>query len=309
MNIIEKIPIPVSGLILSLFSLGNLLQDIHPHLRYLFGSIGAIFLILMILKVIFYPDSIKNDFKNPVIVSSSGTFSMSLMILSTYLAPFTPLFAYGIWIVGIVLHIMLMIYFTYRFIIRDFDINTVYPTYWIVFVGITMGAITANIHGITEIDFIFFTIGFISMLITTPLIFYRYIKYPKIPDMNKPLICIFTALFSILIVGYLNSADIISNTFLITLYLIACVFYMFALFKFISYRNLDFYPSFSAFTFPFVISALATKGIVTKISNANIILNSILTIETIIAVFLVVYVLIRYIKFFKNNKKVEINST
>ena len=309
MNIIEKIPIPVSGLILSLFSLGNLLQDIHPHLRYLFGAIGAIFLILMILKVIFYPNSIKNDFKNPVIVSSSGTFSMSLMILSTYIAPFTPLFAYGIWIVGIVLHIMLMIYFTYRFIIRDFDINAVYPSYWIVFVGITMGAITANIHGITEIDFIFFTIGFVSMLVTTPLIIYRYIKYPNIPDMNKPLVCIFTALFSILIVGYVNSADIISNTFLITLYTIACAFYMFALFKFISYRNLDFYPSFSAFTFPFVISALATKGIVAKISNANIILNSILTIETIIAIFLVVYILIRYIKFFKNSKKVEINST
>ena len=309
MNIIEKIPIPISGLILSLFSLGNLLQDIHPYLRYLFGVIGAIFLILMILKVIFYPENVKNDFKNPVIVSSSGTFSMSLMILSTYFISFMPTFAYAIWILGIGLHIMLMIYFTYRFIIHDFDINTVYPTYWIVIVGITMGALTANVHGITEIDFIFFLIGFVSMLITTPLIFYRYIRHPQVPDMNKPLICIFTALFSILIVGYLNSADIISNTFLLILYSIACVFYIFALLKFISYRNLDFYPSFSAFTFPFVISALATKGIVTKISNSNIILNSVLTIETLIAVFLVVYVLVRYIKFFKNSKKVEINST
>lgn len=309
MSIIERIPIPISGLILSLFSLGNLVQDIHPYLRYIFGCIGAVFLVLMVLKVILYPKSIRNDFKNPVIVSSSGTFSMNLMILSTYLASFMPIFAYGVWICGVALHIMLMVYFTYRFIVHDFDINAVYPSYWIVFVGITMGAITANVHGITEIDFIFFLIGFVSMIVTTPLIFYRYIKHPQVPDMNKPLICIFTALFSILIVGYLNSANSISNTFVTILYSLACVFYVFALFKCISYRHLDFYPSFSAFTFPFVISALATKGIVTKISNTNILLNSALTLETIIATFLAIYILIRYIEFFKNSEKVENDST
>ena len=121
MSLIKNIPIPVCGLILALLSLGNLSQDIHPYLRYLFGSIGIIFLILMVLKIIFYPNSIKEDFKNPVIVSSSGTFSMSLMILSTYIIQFSPSIAYAIWIIGIVLHILLMIYFTYHFIIHDFS--------------------------------------------------------------------------------------------------------------------------------------------------------------------------------------------
>lgn len=298
MNFIEKLPIPVSGLILALFSLGNLVQDIHPSLRYLFGGIGGIFLILMLLKIILYSETIKNDFKNPIIVSSSGTFSMALMLLSTYLTSFTPSIAYTIWIIGIALHILLMIYFTYNFVMRTFDINTVYPSWWIVYVGITMGAITANAHGINEIDYLFFILGFISMIITTPLMFYRYIKHPNKMDMNKPLICIFTALFSILIVGYLNSAQTISNEFLITLYVLACIFYIFSFYKLMDYRNLDFYPSFSAFTFPFVISALATKAIVTKISS-NVILNGILTIETAIALILVIYVLIRYMIFLK----------
>ena len=298
MNIVEKLPLPASGLILALFSLGNLVQDIHPSLRYLFGTIGGIFLILMVLKVIFYPEKVKNDLKNPIILSSCGTFSMALMILSTYLTSFMPIIAYTIWIIGIILHIMLMIYFTYRFIIREFDINIVYPSWWIVYVGITMGAITANVHGIQDIDFIFFLIGFASMILTTPLIIYRYIKYPNKMDMNKPLICIFTALFSILIVGYLNSADHIINEFAMGLYVIACIFYIFALYKFIDYRNLDFYPSFAAFTFPFVISALATKGIAGKIAS-NIIMNDILILETAIAIVLVIYVLARYVIFLK----------
>lgn len=287
---------------LALFSLGNLLQDVHPYLRYFFGALGTIILILMILKVVLYPQDVKNDFKNPVIVSSSGTFSMSLMILSTYLIPIMPNIAYSVWIIGIALHILLMIYFTYHFIMRNFDISTVYPSYWIVFIGITMAAITSHAHSIEEIGFFFFTIGFVAMLITLPLVIYRYIKDSDIPDMNKPLICIFTAVLSILIVGYLNSSQSISTGFIMSLYSIACVFYIFALSKFIQYLNLDFYPSFSAFTFPFVISALATKGVLNHIGE-NIILTDILEIETVIAVLIVTYVLIRYMLFLKNSWK------
>lgn len=300
MNLIKNIPIPIAGIILATLSLGNLLQDIHPLLRYGFGMIGVAFLILIMLKVIFYPQDIKNDFKNPVVVSSSGTFSMSLMILSTYIIPFTSSIAYAIWILGVVLHILLIIYFTYHFIIHDFNISNVYPSYWIVYVGITMAAITAHFHGINEMDFIFFEIGFIGMLVSTPIVLYREFVYKNIPDANKPLTCIFTALFSILIFGYLNSAESISNEFTILLYAIACIFYIFAFYKLVSFRNLEFYPSFAAFTFPFVISALATKGILSAIGN-NSILNTVLILQTAIATVLVVYVIVKYCIYLKNS--------
>ena len=298
MNLIKNIPIPICGLILALLSLGNLTQDINPYLKLLFGGIGFLFLILIILKIVFYSQTVKEDFKNPVIVSSSGTFSMSLMILSTYLNGFQSSLAISVWILGIALHILLIIYFTYHFIMHNFNISYVYPSYWITFVGITMAAITSNIHAVTEIGFIFFIIGFIFMIITLPLVIYRYLKYPQVPDANKPLICIFTAIFSILIVGYLNSTQNISNEFILVLYGIACIFYIFSLAKFIEYRNLEFFPSFSAFTFPFVISALATKSVLNLIGT-NSILNALSKIEIAIAVIVVLYVLIRYVKFLK----------
>ena len=119
--------------------------------------------------------------------------------------------------------------------------------------------------------------------------------------MNKPLICIFAAVLNILIVGYINSAPDINMNFVITLYLFACIFYIFALYKFIEYRNLKFYPSFAAFTFPFVISANATKEI-SNLVNTTFIFNNILKIETAIALILVIYVLIKYIKFLKIDK-------
>ena len=293
---IEKIPLPICGVILALFSLGNLLNDTHPLLKAICATVGMIFLILIISKLILYPEKIKADFQNPILTSNSGTFSMSLMLLSTYLSPFIPNIAFGIWILGVALHILLMIYFTYHFIIHNFNILTVYPSYWIVYVGITMGAITAHAHNLEEIGIIFFIVGFIAMILTMPLIIYRYIKYTDIPNGNKPLICIFTAVLSILIVGYINSFNTISNEFLMVMYIFACILYIFAFVKFIEYRNLEFYPSFAAFSFPFVISGLATKGVISKI-GPNIILNNILNIETVIATIIVAYVLMKYIKF------------
>ena len=54
MNLIKKLPIPISGLALALLSLGNLLQDMNPNVRYLFGAMGAIIIILLINTDFFY---------------------------------------------------------------------------------------------------------------------------------------------------------------------------------------------------------------------------------------------------------------
>ena len=292
MNVIEKLPVPISGLILAILSLGNLLQG-YP--RVVCGAVGVILILMLLLRVIIYPGSVRQDLSNPIILSNSGTFSMALMILSTYINPFNADLALGVWILGVALHILLIVWFTYRFIICDFDLMTVYPSYWIVFIGITMGAITAHVHGLTEIAYLFFVFGFIMMLITLPLVVYRYVRYPNILDQNKPLICIFTAVMSILIVGYTNSFNALSYEFLMVLYTVAFVFFLFAFYKFIEYRNLDFYPSFSAFTFPFVITAVASKEVFAI--NQWSFFNVIIPIQTFIALVLVIYVFVRYFRF------------
>ena len=297
MNIdfVKKLPIPISGLILAILSLGNLLQAYGSIFKLVCGVFGVILILMLVLKLVFYPDVIRDDLLNPIILSNSGTFTMALMILSTYINAFDGTLAIGVWILGVALHILLIIWFTYRYIICDFNITVVYPSYWIVFIGITMGAITAHVHGLSEIGFIFFLFGFIAMLITLPLVIYRYLRYPNESDANKPLICIFTAVMSILIVGYTNSVNVISNGFLMVLYSIAFVFFLFALSKVIEYRKLKFYPSYSAFTFPFVITAIASVE-VSQIFNSWI-FSILIPIQTVIAVVLVIYVFYNYIEF------------
>ena len=294
-NFIKRLPIPVSGLILAILSLGNLLQVYSSNFRLVCGIFGCILIIMVLLKLILYSQNVRNDLSKPVILSNSGTFSMALMVLSTYINSFSGDLALAIWILGVALHILLIIYFTCHYIVRNFNINTVYPSWWIVFIGITMGAITAHVHGLDEIGFLFFLFGFISMLITLPLVIYRYLKYPNKEDSNKPLICIFTAVMSILIVGYTNSVNGVSNEFLVLLYAFAFAFFLFASYMVYEYRNLDFYPSFSAFTFPFVITAIASTEVF-KIFGSGI-FNYIILIQTITAVILVICVTYRYLKY------------
>ena len=85
-NTIKKIPIPLCGVMLGLAALGNLLQSYSEGIRYICGILAAFLLILVLLKLIMFPQMVREDMKNPIMASASGTFPMALMLLSVYLA-------------------------------------------------------------------------------------------------------------------------------------------------------------------------------------------------------------------------------
>ena len=297
MNIIKNLPLAITGLILAILSLGKIFTDFSS----IFYIIGSILILLVLLKLILHFDAFNNELNQLIALSTFGTFSMALMLFSTYLKPlFLPLsqtIAFGIWILGIIIHLTIIILFTKNYVLANFDIESVFASWWIVYIGITMAAITAPAYDLQQYGFIFFGIGFILMIPTFVLISYRYLKFTAIDDKNKPFICIYTALFSILLVGYVNALNIDGN-FLSVIYIIACIFYVFAIFqafKLLIIEKLEFMPSFSAFTFPFVISAIAT-GEAYKFFGLTI-LNYLFYIQAVIALFLVMFVLYNYLKF------------
>lgn len=81
---------------------------------------------------------------------------------------------------------------------------------------------------------------------------------------------------------------------------VATVLYIFSIVKAIGYLKLKFYPSYAAFTFPFVISAIATKQTMACLANMGQpmpVLKYVVLIETVIAVVFVVYTFIRFMGF------------
>ena len=254
-DVIKKVPIPLCGVMLGAAALGNLLQSYSEGIRYVCGIFAAFLLILVLLKLIMFPGAVKEDMGNPIMASVSGTFPMALMILSTYVKPFIGKAAYYIWLLAIILHIILIIYFTVKFVLK-LQMPKVFASYYIVYVGIAVAAVTAPT--------------------------------------------------SLCIAGYVQSVTPKSYGFLMAMFVVATVIYIFALVKAVGYLKMPFFPSYAAFTFPFVISAIATKQTMACAANMGHpmpFLQYVVLIETIIAVALVVYTYVRFMGAIFGGKK------
>lgn len=304
-NTIKKVPIPFCGVMLGFAALGNLLQSYGEGIRYVCGIVAAFILVLVLLKLIMFPQMIKEDMKNPIMASVAGTFPMALMILSTYVKPFIGAAAKYIWFFAIGLHIALIIYFTVKFILK-LQMPKVFASYYIVYVGIAVAAVTAPAYEQLNVGAAAFWFGFVTLIALLVLVTVRYIKYPEPPEAAQPLICIYAAPASLCIAGYVQSVMPKSKSFLLAMLVLATVLYIFALVKAIGYLKLQFYPSYAAFTFPFVISAIASKQTAACLANMKqplSFLKPVVLAETIIAAVLVIYTFVRFMGFVFTEKK------
>lgn len=302
---IKKIPLPIAGVMLALAATGNLIQTYSPELRLVFGAVSALIGILLVIKFVMYPKDLLEDLKNPVMASVAPTFSMACILLAAYIKPYISNAAIVLWFTGIILHCLLIISFTFRFILK-FDIKKIFPSCFIVYVGLAVASITAPAFSMEALGQAIFWISFICYLILLAVISYRVIKVKGIPEPAQPLIIIFAAPASLCLAGYLTSFTEKNMIIVCLLAAISAIMYIFALTQFPRLLKLKFYPSFSAFTFPMVISAIAMKmmdGFLTKSGNNIAFLKYVVIAQTIIAVLAVLYVLFKYIIMLVNTKQ------
>lgn len=299
-TVIKKVPLPLGGVMLGTASLGNLLQSYSETFRSICGIAAGVFLVLLLLKAVCYPTLIREDLNNPVMASIAGTVPMSLMLLSTYIKPFAGRAALGLWGFAVLLHLGLIVYFTIKFIVR-LQLKQVFASYYIVYVGIVVAALTAPAYGMPGIGAAAFWFGFPALLVLLILTTVRYVKHQEIQEPARPLLCICAAPASLCTAGYIQSVGVQSIGFLTVLYITAVCLYLFALVKALGYLRLPFYPSYASFTFPFVISAIASKQVMAYAANSGSpipALRYMVLVQTAVAVVFVGYTIIRYTEFF-----------
>ncbi len=298
-QILKKLPVPIVGLLLALAALGNLVQSYGEIYRNIFGILSAIILVLVLVKIIKFPKGVAEALDNPVVASVFPTFSMGIMLLATYLKPFSTSFAFGMWVVGLVLHGALIISFTRKYVF-DFNIKKVFPSWFIVYVGIAIGAITAPAFDKSNIGQLLFWFGLISYLILLPIVLKRVFVVKEMPEPTLPTVIIFAAPAALCLAGYMNSFAEKNMLIVYLLLALSQLFYLFALTQLPKLLKLKFYPAYSAFTFPMVISAISlklTNGFLIKSEQPIAFLKYLVKFEEIVAIVIVLYVLIRYISF------------
>ncbi|MDR0922689.1 MAG: TDT family transporter [Lactobacillales bacterium] len=313
-NFLKKVPIPICGLMLGLASLGNLLKSYNLFLLgNICGVIAAIIFLLVLSKILLTFRHVKDTLADPIVASVSPTFTMGTMVLTTYIYPIPSLalVAKIIWFVAIVLHYCLMFYFVYNFLIKpNVTIEHLYPSWFIVFVGLGVIAVTSPNYSVL-FGQINFWIGLFFYLLLLPMIIHRVFRVKNMPNPTLPLITIIAAPGSLELTGYLKAFPSPNSFLLFLLLALSQVLYLFIFTRIIKLfilsrvkksLHLPFYPSYAAFTFPMVISAMAITTATKQISAGSIlfsVLNRLAVVETGIACIIVLYVLVHYLVFFK----------
>ncbi|MCL2562869.1 MAG: TDT family transporter [Oscillospiraceae bacterium] len=305
MKFIKAVPMAACGLALALAALGNLLLPL-PHgqiIRYICGVLSFAVLVVFALKIMFDFPHAKEELKTPVPLSVLPAATMAIMLLCTYIRPYAGYVALGIWYAALVLHVCLMLLFIKRFCF-GFKLAAVFPSWFIVGVGLVAASVTAPAMGAIVIGQIAFYVGLVLYFAILPLVVLRMNKVRIFPEPARKTVAIFTAPMSLLVVGYFSSfvsQGQGNETLIYVMLSIAAISYVYVSIMMFSLLKIKFYPTYAGFTFPYVISAIAFR------LGANFLaarhgLDFLITIADAtmwIAVFAVGFVLLHYIRYFR----------
>lgn len=309
---LKKVPMAMCGLILGMEALGNLLiMSNFIFLGNLFGIIGMLLMLIILAKITISFTSAYQELLNPLAAGTLPTFTMALMLISMYWSRWGfSRFAFILWSIAIVCHIAIMLAFCQiNFITKKPQLEDVYPSWFVMFVGIGVIPVSAKLFSIS-VGQIFFYIALGLYIIVFPIVFFRLYKNRELAEGALPLLTIIAAPASLCLTGYLNSFTNINQIFAIILGLFAQFLYistivlMVKIYVSAKHSILSFKPSFAAFTFPLVISATGLTVLLDRLQNHSALLI-ITKVELIIAFIMVTYVLVHYLRFLillvKNN--------
>ena len=301
-NLFQVVPIPISGLMLGLVSLGNLLlsmdKAVFGHVCFFIG----IFLFLLILgKLVFAFSSILAEMQNPIIASVSPTFTMGTLSISSGLHYYGvhEFVIHMIWILSATTQIFIIFYFIRTFIWKNrITISDIYPSWLILFVGTAVMPLTASdLSGIFTKAIVIFAVC--AFVVLVPILIFRGFIRKDLPEPTIPMLTILTAPASISLAAYFQQFES-RFALVLALFIVAQLLYLLVLTKLPSALQLPFYPSFAAFTFPLVISATATNGVIHYFKQIGMSTNWLETyfyFQLTFSAIIVFYVLIRYINY------------
>ena len=196
-SIIERMPIPVTGLFLGLAASGNLVQSYGENYRSIFGLLAFMVFIGIVLKLALRGDLVKKELENPVVASVYPTLTMGMMLLATYIKPLMPMVAPYFWGIAVILHGFLIIRFSIRFL-KDYNIKKVFPSWYIVYVGIVVGSVTSPAFGMQALGRLLFWFGLATYFALLPVVLKRVFVVREIPEPALPTLVIMCAPASLL---------------------------------------------------------------------------------------------------------------
>ena len=297
----KKLPLAFSGCLLGLAGAGNLISDTLPELSHVFSVLGlGLWIIFLVFHLFDWQNSTK-ELKKPPVLSGMATFPMAGMILSTYLLrtiPSMPLLAQILWWFSFLLDIGLITYFTILLLKSKEKIYAT-PSWTVLYVGIAVAALTYPVIGIIEIAYATIIFGFILTFYLYPRI-YLDLKKKPLPVELLGQEGIYCAPFSLLLASLVRVGGHQLLTYSIIMMIISSqLFFFLVLSRLPQILKQGFQPAFSALTFPTIVTATSLK-MAQGILQVSF-LNLFVTIEILISLTILFFVLFSYLIWMKKS--------
>lgn len=302
---VKDVPVPTAGLALGVVATGKLTGPYIPGIEAVCAAISAILIALVTIKALVCRKALAADLHQPVQAAVFGTFFMTYMQLSTYLAILSVPIGRIVWFAAVIGQFVLMIWFTKERIL-EFKLGDVFATWFVCYVGIIVGSVTSPTLELTGIGQGLFWFGFVAYLVLLFLVTARHAKL-SLTAGAAPTFCIYAAPMSLSLAGYLavyNSPNIL---FVAVLEVLAQLLFLVVLTQLPKFLRGGFFPSYAAMTFPFVITATALGNALAALSTQRLQLPWICHIlfygETIFAGLMTLFVLGCFVRFFFQKAK------
>ncbi|MGX7107218.1 TDT family transporter [Hutsoniella sourekii] len=254
----KALPVPILPTLTGLLTLSNLYNGLgFSWIRHLSMLLAAIIWLMYLVKICLSFDQVKQEYLQVIPASLYGGFTMTLMILSSYLAEYQFALGRSLWLVATILHIVHILAFTLIHFRANFMQVSFMPSWFVTYNGL---AVSVVIGGNMGFEWLQKVIAIYCVLIYLALIPFMVKRLMTLP-IPKPLYhsqAIVVAPVSLAIVSYLNTSSQPMAWLVYLLYLmllISLVYYAYLLPRFLSF---NFFPAFAGTTFPMAIGAVAS---------------------------------------------------
>ena len=255
---IKNLPVPILPTMVGASTLANVYSGMgYTWVRHLTIWAAIAVLIAYIVKMVAHFDTVKNEYSNTVPASLYAGFTMITMIIGSYIYTYNAAFGKALWFIGLILHAIHILIFTYRNVVKGVNMQTFVPSWFVTYNGIMVSTVVGGVMNEPLIGKIVVYYGIAVFTIIIPFMIYRLAKY-EIKDPMYHTQAIVLAPSSLCLVSYLNFIQTPNKFIVYYLYfavICALIFIISKLPKFFSYI---FHPGFAGLTFPMAIGIVAS---------------------------------------------------
>ncbi|MBD7913700.1 TDT family transporter [Clostridium sp. Sa3CUN1] len=304
----ENIPVPLLPTMVGAATLSNIYSSLgYSWIRHITMWIATGVLLVYLVKIFSFTDTCKKEYSNTVPSSLYAGFTMITMILGSYYFEYNNFVGKSLWGIGLGLHAIHILIFTYRNVIKGINKDTFVPSWFVTYNGIMVSVVVGASMKEPFINKIVLYYGILVLILIMPFMIIRLIKLP-LKDALYHTQAILLAPSSLCVVCYLNIVENPNKFVIYPLYLVVFITLLFVVYKLPGFFSFKFTPAFAGLTFPMAIGILASMKMATFVSNSGYegfgnVIKQISGIQLYITTAIISFVMFNFFKLFLNAVK------